>query len=181
MLDFVNNLPNKSNNPYATLKQEVYNKCFENTTRVDYNYFVCITNRVLTLDSQYQASHITRTQSHPHCTKCNGLGHTTEQHVDNHSCNQSSTITPGKPPPKNGDRGPPNRAYVAEEEKTSEVDESVGDEALFADFEDTQCTDLFLNNDNMFDWYAGAVIEPNHESSTLFLDALQEESYATML
>ncbi len=68
MLDFINNLPNEFNNPYAMLKQEVYNKCFKNPTRIDYNYFVHIINHVLTLDSQYQASHVTRTQSHPRCT-----------------------------------------------------------------------------------------------------------------
>lgn len=108
MLDFVNNLPTESTSLYATLKQEVYNECFENPNHVNYNYFVCITNHILTLDFQYQASCMTRTQTHPHCGKCNGLGHTIKQHIDNLNASDCTSLAnnTAKPPPKNSDRGP---------------------------------------------------------------------------
>lgn len=168
MLDFINNLPTEANNPYTALKQEVYNNYFENPARIDYNYFVHITNCILTLDFQFQALCITRSQNCPKCAKCNGLGYMMEQHLNNPNYNQPTTITLGKPSPKNEDHGPPNRAYVAEEEKPAEV--YIAEE-----------TDLFLNSNSMFDWYAMVVIELNYKSTTVFIDAMQEESYAVLL
>ncbi|SJL07234.1 uncharacterized protein ARMOST_10577 [Armillaria ostoyae] len=61
------------------------------------------------------------------------------------------------------------------------VDKELGSEAVFADFKTTDCTNDFLNNENFFEWYTAAAIKPNSESTTLYLDAMKEESYTTIM
>lgn len=60
------------------------------------------------------------------------------------------------------------------------VNEEVGDEAVFANFETTECTDDFLNK-NLFEWYTAMAIKLNPKSTMLYLDAMKEELYATIM